>query len=64
MKRLCFVTLVLLSRNAVVFLVAWEVMTGASYLLVSFDHQVAEAKRAGSGSNAPGATASLRAVSR
>ena len=38
---------VLLARDAVLFLVAWEVMTVASYLLVSFEHEQAEARRAG-----------------
>jgi formate hydrogenlyase subunit 3/multisubunit Na+/H+ antiporter MnhD subunit len=39
--------LVLLARDGVVLLVAWEVMTVASYLLVSFEHQQPEVRRAG-----------------
>jgi formate hydrogenlyase subunit 3/multisubunit Na+/H+ antiporter MnhD subunit len=39
--------LVLLARNAIVLLIAWEVMTLASYLLVSFEDERAEARRAG-----------------
>jgi formate hydrogenlyase subunit 3/multisubunit Na+/H+ antiporter MnhD subunit len=39
--------LVLISRDAVGFLIAWEVMTLASYLLVTFDHAQPEVRRAG-----------------
>jgi len=39
--------LVLLARDAIAFLVAWEVMTLASYLLVSFDHHEPDVRRAG-----------------
>jgi formate hydrogenlyase subunit 3/multisubunit Na+/H+ antiporter MnhD subunit len=39
--------LVLLARDAVVFLIAWELMTVSSYLLVSFDHEEADVRRAG-----------------
>jgi hydrogenase-4 component B len=39
--------LVLLARHALLFLVAWEIMSLASYLLVSFDHHQAEVRRAG-----------------
>jgi hydrogenase-4 component B len=39
--------LVLLARGAVILLVAWEVMTLASYLLVTFEHEKAEVRRAG-----------------
>jgi hydrogenase-4 component B len=38
---------VLLARDGVVLLVAWEVMTVASYLLVVLDHQQLEVRRAG-----------------
>lgn len=38
--------LVLLARHAVLFLFAWEVMSLAAYLLVSFDHQEALVRRA------------------
>ncbi len=38
---------VLTSRNGLLFLVAWEVMTLASYLLVTFDHGDADVRRAG-----------------
>jgi hydrogenase-4 component B len=38
---------VLLARDGVVLLFAWEVMTIASYLLVTFEHERAEARRAG-----------------
>jgi len=44
---LAAMVVVLLARDAVVLLVAWEVMTIASYLLVSFEHEQAEARRAG-----------------
>jgi formate hydrogenlyase subunit 3/multisubunit Na+/H+ antiporter MnhD subunit len=39
--------LVLLARDAIVFLIGWEVMTLASYLLVSFDHHEPDVRRAG-----------------
>jgi len=39
--------LVLLARDAIVFLIGWEVMTLASYLLVSFEHQEEDVRRAG-----------------
>jgi hydrogenase-4 component B len=39
--------MVLLARDGVVLLIAWEVMTIASYLLVSFEHEQAEVRRAG-----------------
>ncbi|HEU4729887.1 MAG TPA: proton-conducting transporter membrane subunit, partial [Kofleriaceae bacterium] len=39
--------LVLLARDAVVLLIAWEVMTVASYLLVSYDHHAPAVRRAG-----------------
>ena len=35
------------ARNGVLFLVAWEVMTLASFLLVTFEHEKPEARRAG-----------------
>ena len=38
---------VVVSRNGVLFLVAWEVMTLTSYLLVTFEHEEAEVRRAG-----------------
>ncbi len=39
--------LVLLARHALVFLVAWELMSLTSYLLVTFDHGEPEVRRAG-----------------
>ena len=39
--------LVLLAREAVVLLVAWEIMTLTSYVLVTFEHEEAEVRRAG-----------------
>ena len=39
--------LVLISRDAIVFVMAWEVMTLASYLLITFDHVEAEVRDAG-----------------
>lgn len=39
--------LVFSARHAVLFLVAWELMTVASYLLVTFDHRDPEVRRAG-----------------
>ena len=38
---------VLLARNSVLFLVAWETMSLCAYLLVTFEHERAEARRAG-----------------
>ncbi len=38
---------VVVARGAVLFLVAWEVMTLASYLLVTFEHEDAAVRRAG-----------------
>jgi formate hydrogenlyase subunit 3/multisubunit Na+/H+ antiporter MnhD subunit len=39
--------LVLIARDALVFLVAWEAMTLSSYLLVTLEHEKAEVRRAG-----------------
>jgi formate hydrogenlyase subunit 3/multisubunit Na+/H+ antiporter MnhD subunit len=39
--------LVLAARNAVLFLVAWEIMSIASYFLVTHDHERESARRAG-----------------
>jgi formate hydrogenlyase subunit 3/multisubunit Na+/H+ antiporter MnhD subunit len=39
--------LVLLARNSVVLLFGWEVMTLASYLLITFEHEQEEIRRAG-----------------
>ncbi|HEY4999558.1 MAG TPA: proton-conducting transporter membrane subunit, partial [Usitatibacter sp.] len=44
---LASMVLVLLARGAVVLLVAWEVMTLTSYVLVAFEHEEAEVRRAG-----------------
>ena len=38
--------LVLLARNALVFLVAWELMTLSSFLLVAFEHEHSETRKA------------------
>jgi hydrogenase-4 component B len=38
---------VILARSTVLFLVAWEAMTLASYLLVTFEHEKTEVRRAG-----------------
>jgi formate hydrogenlyase subunit 3/multisubunit Na+/H+ antiporter MnhD subunit len=38
---------VVLARSTVLFLVAWEAMTLSSYLLVTFEHEKREARRAG-----------------
>jgi formate hydrogenlyase subunit 3/multisubunit Na+/H+ antiporter MnhD subunit len=38
---------VTLARNGILFLVAWETMSLCAYVLVSFDHESAEAGRAG-----------------
>lgn len=39
-------TLVLVARTAVLFLVAWEMMSVSAFFLVSFEHEQAEARRA------------------
>ncbi len=39
--------LVVLARTALLFLVAWEVMSTAAYFLVTFEHEKAEVRRAG-----------------
>jgi formate hydrogenlyase subunit 3/multisubunit Na+/H+ antiporter MnhD subunit len=39
--------LVVLSRNAVLFLIAWEVMSLSSWLLVTFEHEKSDVRRAG-----------------
>jgi hydrogenase-4 component B len=39
--------IVVLSRNAVLFLVAWEVMSLSSWLLVTFEHEREETRQAG-----------------
>lgn len=39
--------LVLVARNGIVLLVGWEVMTLASYLLVTYEHESEEVRRAG-----------------
>lgn len=44
---LAVMTLVLIARHALLFLVAWEAMTLLAYLLVTFDHGDAEVRRAG-----------------
>jgi formate hydrogenlyase subunit 3/multisubunit Na+/H+ antiporter MnhD subunit len=44
---LASMVLVLLARGAVILLVAWEVMTIASYVLVTFEHEEPEVRRAG-----------------
>ena len=41
------IALVFAARQAVLFLVAWEVMALASFLLVTFEHEHAEVRRAG-----------------
>jgi len=38
---------VIVARSTVLFLVAWEAMTLASYVLVTFEHEKAEVRRAG-----------------
>src|SRR5262249_50552886 len=38
---------VVIARDAVLFLVAWELMTLASYMLITFEHEDAAARRAG-----------------
>ncbi len=44
---IAFLILVLIARDALIFLVAWEAMTLASYVLVSWHHQKEEVRRAG-----------------
>ena len=44
---LASMVLVLLARGAVILLVAWEIMTLAAYVLVTFEHEQAEVRRAG-----------------
>jgi len=44
---LASMVLVLLARGAVILIVAWELMTLASYLLVTFEHEQPEVRRAG-----------------
>ncbi|HPZ98511.1 MAG TPA: proton-conducting transporter membrane subunit [Phycisphaerae bacterium] len=39
--------LLVIARNAVLFLVAWEVMSLSSFFLVTFEHERAEVRRAG-----------------
>jgi formate hydrogenlyase subunit 3/multisubunit Na+/H+ antiporter MnhD subunit len=39
--------LVLVARTTILFLMAWEVMSLAAYFLVTFEHEKAEARRAG-----------------
>ncbi len=39
--------LVVIARNGVLFLVAWEVMALSAYVLVTFDHEDASVRRAG-----------------
>jgi formate hydrogenlyase subunit 3/multisubunit Na+/H+ antiporter MnhD subunit len=39
--------LVVIARNGVLFLVAWEVMALSAYVLVTFDHEHADVRRAG-----------------
>jgi hydrogenase-4 component B len=40
-------TLVIVARNAILFLVAWEIMSVASFFLVIFEHEEKSARRAG-----------------
>jgi len=44
---LASMVLVLLARDAVTLLVTWEMMTLASYVLVAFEHEQADVRRAG-----------------
>ena len=44
---LASMVVVLTARNALLFLVAWEVMAVASFFLVTYEHQHAEARAAG-----------------
>jgi formate hydrogenlyase subunit 3/multisubunit Na+/H+ antiporter MnhD subunit len=39
--------LVLIARNGLLFLVAWELMSLSAYFLVTFEHEQADARRAG-----------------
>jgi formate hydrogenlyase subunit 3/multisubunit Na+/H+ antiporter MnhD subunit len=39
--------LLLIARHAMLFLVAWEVMSLAAYLLVTYDHELLEVRKAG-----------------
>lgn len=39
--------LLLISRHALLFLVAWEVMSLCAYLLVTYDHELVEVRQAG-----------------
>jgi hydrogenase-4 component B len=39
--------LVMLARNAVLFLIVWETMSLSSWMLVTFEHEKAEVRRAG-----------------
>jgi hydrogenase-4 component B len=39
--------MVVMARQAVLFLVAWEVMTVCGYLLITYEHEDAEVRRAG-----------------
>jgi hydrogenase-4 component B len=39
--------LVLITRTALLFLVAWEIMSVAAYFLVTFEHEKADVRRAG-----------------
>lgn len=44
---LAMTVLILIARNATLFLIAWEAMTLLTFLLVTLDHQEIEARRAG-----------------
>ncbi len=44
---LATMTLVLIARHGLLFLVAWEAMTLLAFLLITFDHGEAEVRRAG-----------------
>jgi hydrogenase-4 component B len=44
---LASMALVVIARNGVLFLVAWEVMALSAYVAVTFDHEHAEVRRAG-----------------
>jgi formate hydrogenlyase subunit 3/multisubunit Na+/H+ antiporter MnhD subunit len=44
---ICALALVVTARAALPFLVAWECMAVSAYLLVVFDHEIAETRRAG-----------------
>ncbi len=43
----CSIALLLVARNGILFLVAWEVMTIASFFLVTFEHEKAQVQNAG-----------------